>query len=206
MLSYENSLGGKAMINSTRNFCAAFLVVMGLWSIPTARAAEQNRTYLIERFQDGDIPTGQDFKDLIDSALNLVDDGLTSYRIGVDSSGSALRLIEGQTVGPSLAFAPKADNPPLAPLWAGQFGFLPMEFQDASLNSHYGYFQLQMDAGPLPPPPGSPGPAIFVEYLVWETDANVPVTTSVVPEPMSATLLCGGFVLLCRSRRKRIAL
>ena len=188
------------MFKSTRNFCAAFLVVIGLWSIPTARAAEQNRSYLYEKFQNGDIPDGQDFKDLIDSALNLVDDGLTSYRIGVDSSGSALRLEAGQTVGPSLAFAPKADNPPLAPLWAGQFGFLPMEFQDAALNTHYGYFQLQMASGPLPPPPGSPGPAIFVEYLVWETDANVPVTTSVVPEPMSATLVCGALLLLRRRR------
>jgi len=51
-----------------------------------ANAAEQKRTYLIERFQDGDIPTGQDFVDVIDSALNLVDDGLVSYRTGVEGS------------------------------------------------------------------------------------------------------------------------
>lgn len=44
--------------------------------------AEQNRTYLIDRFKDGEIPTGQDFADMIDSSLNLLDDGLTSYKVG----------------------------------------------------------------------------------------------------------------------------
>jgi hypothetical protein len=176
-------------------------MVMSFAGIPAVRAAEQNRTYLIEKFQDGDIPTGQDFADMIDSALNLVDDGLVSYRIGVDGSlGSALRLNAGEVVGPSLTFTPKSNNPPLAPLWAGQFGFLPLEFQDAGLNTHYGYLQMQMASGPLPPPPGSPGPAIFVEYLVWETDANVPVTTAVVPEPMTGVML-GCAMLLVRRRR-----
>src|SRR5687768_17712801 len=111
------------MLKSIRSFVASFLVVALLSGISTAFAAEQNRTYLIERFQDGDIPTGQDFADLIDSALNLVDDGLTTYRIGVDSSGAALRLNAGETVSPLLTFIPKSANPPMAPLWAGEFGF-----------------------------------------------------------------------------------
>lgn len=46
--------------------------------------AEQNRTYLIERFKDGEIPTGTDFADMIYSSLNLLDDGLTSYKVGVN--------------------------------------------------------------------------------------------------------------------------
>lgn len=189
------------MLKSIPSFVASLLVVALSSGISTAFAAEQTRTYLIEKFQDGDIPTDQDFADTIDSALNLVDDGLVSYRIGVDSSGAALRLNAGETVSPLLTFIPKSANPPLAPLWAGQFGFLPIEFQDAASNSHYGYFQISMASGPLPPPPGSPGPAIFVEYLVWETYANVPVTTSVVPEPLSATLLCCAVILFRRRGR-----
>jgi hypothetical protein len=58
--------------------------------------AEQNRTYLIERFQDGDIPTGQDFADMIDSSLNLLDDGLTSYKI-TDAHGDHKRFGIGDT-------------------------------------------------------------------------------------------------------------
>src|SRR5687767_5788229 len=188
------------MLKRTVRFCALVAIVMSFAGISTARAVEEKRTYLIEKFQDGDIPTGQDFADMIDSALNLLDDGLTTYRIGADSAGAALRLNAGEVVGPGLTFAHKSTNPPMAPLWLGQFGFLPMEFQDASSNTHYGYFQLQMGSGPQPPPPGSPGPAIFVEYLVWETDANVPVTTAVVPEPMTAVML-GSAMLLVRRRR-----
>jgi hypothetical protein len=58
--------------------------------------AEQNREYLIERFQDGDIPTGQDFADMIDSSLNLLDDGLTSYKI-TDGHGDHKRFGIGDT-------------------------------------------------------------------------------------------------------------
>lgn len=47
--------------------------------------SEQNRDYLYTKFENGDIPDAQDFKDMIDSALNLTDDGLTSYKITVDS-------------------------------------------------------------------------------------------------------------------------
>ncbi len=58
--------------------------------------AEQNRSYLIDKFQDGDIPTGQDFADMIDSSLNLLDDGLTSYKI-TDSHGAHKRFGIGDT-------------------------------------------------------------------------------------------------------------
>lgn len=58
--------------------------------------AEQNRAYLVERFQDGDIPTGQDFADMIDSSLNLLDDGLTSYII-TDGHGTHKRFGIGDT-------------------------------------------------------------------------------------------------------------
>ena len=169
-------------------------------------ASEQNRDYLYTKFENGDIPTGQDFATFIDSSLNLLDDGLTLQSIGVDGPlGSALRLDAGETVGPLLTYAPFSTNPPLSPLWAGQFGFLPLEYQDASLAVHYGFLQLRMDSGPLPPPPGLPGPAIFVEHLVWETDANVPLTTFAVPEPSTFALAAFGLIGLAAWgwRRKR---
>ncbi|MEO5642814.1 MAG: hypothetical protein ABIQ40_19935 [Bacteroidia bacterium] len=58
--------------------------------------AEQKRTYLIDRFQDGAIPDGQDFADMIDSSLNLLDDGLTSYKIS-DTHGEHKRFGIGDT-------------------------------------------------------------------------------------------------------------
>lgn len=40
----------------------------------------KDRSSLYEEFQNGDIPDQNDFADTIDSALNLVDDGLVSYK------------------------------------------------------------------------------------------------------------------------------
>lgn len=196
------------MIRSKRVGITACLIA-SLMGSRFAGAAEQKRTYLIERFQDGDIPTGQDFADFIDSALNLADDGLVSYGIGVsNSSGSpeALRLGVGAVIGPALpvTFASVFTNPPLAPMWAGEFGFLPLTFQNGGSAIHYGYLQMRMASEPVSPPPGAPGRAIFVEYLVWQTEAGVSLTTSVVPEPASAALVCCGgvgFFLLKRQRR-----
>lgn len=170
-----------------------------------AVGAEHTRSELKIKFQDGDIPTGQDFADFIDSSLNLLDDGLTLHGIGVGGpANSALRLDVGEVIGPLLTYAPSSTNPAMAPLWLGQFGFLPLEYQDASLAPHYGFLQLSMAAGPLPAPPGSPGAAIFVEYLVWETDANSPLTTSVVPEPSSvALMLMGAAGLVAAARRAK---
>lgn len=43
--------------------------------------SQKDRNALYLEFQNGDIPNENDFADTIDSALNLVDDGLTSYKI-----------------------------------------------------------------------------------------------------------------------------
>jgi len=134
-------------------FRVAATLLFALLFVPFANAAEQKREYLEKRFENGDIPDGQDFKDLIDSALNLTDDGLTIYRIGGDSSGHAMRLNAGATIDGSVSFSSTSPLPTLAPQWAGQFGFLPLEIRDSSSASHYGFLQMHMASGPLPPPP-----------------------------------------------------
>jgi hypothetical protein len=176
----------------------ALAFVLAAWVIvPSVRAIE-SRAILKTYFETGDIPSSQDFADLIDSVLNLADDGLTVYRIGTDSSGHAMRLEAGAPIDALLSFAPTTPFPSLAPQWAGQFGFLPLELRDSSSASHYGFFQMQMASGPLPPPPGSPGPAISVQYLAFETNANTPITTFVsTPEPTSAIVFgCVGVLML----------
>lgn len=42
---------------------------------------QKNRLDLYDEFKNGDIPNETDFADTIDSALNLVDDGLISYKV-----------------------------------------------------------------------------------------------------------------------------
>ncbi len=190
-------------MNIAKRASIATLFLSALALVPTAPASEQNRSYLYTRFENGDIPDGQDFKDLIDSALNLVDDGLTSYRVGISGSlGAAARLSAGEVVGPALSYVDYSTHPLLAPNWLGQFGFLPLEFQDSGGAPHYGYFQLEMASGPVPPPPGSPGPAISVEYLVWQTDANVSLTTAAVPEPSTVLLAALGIIGLAAYHRR----
>ncbi|HTL83244.1 MAG TPA: hypothetical protein VL651_16130 [Bacteroidia bacterium] len=65
--------------------------------------SEQSRSYLYSKFLDGEIPTEQDFKDVIDSALNYHDDGLThtpddpkNYFGFNDTNPSCIVSIKGQ--------------------------------------------------------------------------------------------------------------
>jgi hypothetical protein len=189
-------------VNTHFHLAALILAAMTLAS--NANAAVQTREYLKDKFQDGDIPTGQDFKDVIDSALNFSDDGLTIYRIGVDSGRMALRLDSATVIDGSLSYDPAGSIPPLAPNWAGFFGFLPLELIDTSSETHYGFLQMEMASGPLPPPPGAPGPVIHVQYLSWESQANTPLTTFVsTPELTSGIVWCIGAAVLPLFRRRR---
>jgi hypothetical protein len=70
---------------------------------------QQHREDLYLKFEDGAIPTGADFADLIDSSLNLEDDGLTRYevggnkRFGIGDEAPASPLgIKGETGGDDL--------------------------------------------------------------------------------------------------------
>src|SRR5436190_23768395 len=72
----------EALMNAKMQLrAAAFMVAISMFA-PFATAAVVTRSILKEFFQTGDIPSEQDFADVIDSSLNLLDDGLTSYRIG----------------------------------------------------------------------------------------------------------------------------
>lgn len=57
--------------------------------------SERNRQYLKQEFQDGERPSGEDFADLMDSFLNITDDGLS---IDLDSN---LLLSRGLSLGDS---------------------------------------------------------------------------------------------------------
>lgn len=58
--------------------------------------AKKNRSSLYEEFKNGDIPNQDDFADTIDSALNLVDDGLISYKL-LTPAGEVKRIGIGDT-------------------------------------------------------------------------------------------------------------
>jgi hypothetical protein len=186
---------------------AARFTAMGLFAITAAGfvadsrcwAAEQTRTYLYEKFQNGDIPDQQDFKDLIDSSLNLLDDGV-SRSVVTDSTGLAMRLEAGAVIGPGLAFTDSNSIAGLSNDWSGKLGFLALSFLQNS-EIHYGYLQLESV-----PTPGSPY-ALFVEYLVFEDQPNLAITASVVPEPSSLVLglfaAAGLALVVTRKRRAR---
>jgi hypothetical protein len=58
--------------------------------------SQKDRNELYLEFQNGDIPNENDFADTIDSALNLVDDGLYPYKI-VTPTGTAKNIGIGDT-------------------------------------------------------------------------------------------------------------
>jgi len=60
----------------------------------------------------------------------------------------------------------------------------------------YAYLQMGMDAAG-----GAPHPGIHVDYLVYESSPNTPITVANVPEPGTAVLFALGLAgLACRRR------
>ena len=160
-------------------------------------ASEQHRSYLYDKFQNGDIPDAQDFRDVIDSALNLLDDGFSLNGIVAARDGGAAYFGEGVTVGPSMSFGPAAG---LSSDWAGLSGFMALSFSDGPA-THYGYFQLSS---------GDPGQnnlyPMHFQYFVWEDQPNTALVTSTVPEPSGIVLGAlglAGVVGAAWRRRKR---
>jgi hypothetical protein len=186
----------------SRTLCAAAALAFSALVVLAPNvciAAKVPRAVLKEYFQTGDKPTQAQFQDLIDSSLNLVDDGLTSYTLR-DSSSGAARFDVDTEIGPNPAFLDTHLVDGFSEDWLGQAGYLPLAFE---LNSqtHYGYLQIS------PNVPGATNPyAMFVEYLIYEDLPNTPIFTTQVPEPTTAVLALIGFVAaLARRRRSRQA-
>jgi hypothetical protein len=180
-------------INRRMAGCLA-LVVLGVVGATPCGAAVVPRSILKTYFETGDVPTQEQFKDVIDSALNLVDDGLTAYSLR-DSTGRAPRLDAGETIGPGLPFVPLTNVDGFSSDWAGHGGFLPLAFTQDS-QTHYAYLQISS------PVPGAPNPySMTVEYLVFENLADTALTTQTVPEPAGLFLGLAAWAGLLAWRR-----
>jgi hypothetical protein len=189
----------KTRTTPVRFISAAFL----LMSVsPFASAAIETRDTLKTFFETGDVPTQDQFRDLIDSFLNYNDDGLSITGVVQNSStGAAGRQSAGDVIDSSSVFAPiggpGAVIPPMAPEFSGQSGFLGLRLSDASAQTHFGYFQLTMDDLLLIDPAG-----IHVDYFVFNDAVGEAISVNTVPVPAAAWLLGSALGMLGVMRRK----
>jgi PEP-CTERM motif len=142
-----------------------------LMSTAHVHAAIVNRTILKSFYETGDRPTQQNFGNLIDSMINLPSDGFTYTGSIADPAGLGGMLSEGDEVGSGALFSGVAG---LGEDWVGQSGFLGISLE-INAQTHYGYLQITAAPGDQYP--------MFVEYFVYETQPNTPITTANVPEP-----------------------
>jgi hypothetical protein len=174
---------------------------------PLAHAAIESRNILKTFFETGDVPTQDQFSNLIDSYVHQTDDGLNLAGIGAFPSGSAagLALRIGGNVGINEALPdtygagwkpyqtpPTSPTPQMCSQFCGTSGFLPLKYTGSD-GSHFGFLQVDMGA--------SPGAGIFVTQLAWETSPNTALTTFAVPEPTALALMLLGLPAMVRRRR-----
>lgn len=189
----------------------AFLVASGVSFVTCLMLADpgsasiESRSQLKTFFETGDIPTEQQFYNLIDSTLNLnLDFGtaLDSHTIELDAaggisgdgSGNAERFTAGAQIDSfihrlddGLTIGGPSD-------WPDEFGFLGLEFElpngAGGTDTHYGFVQMAVDG------PGSSTPyAVHIFGFAYETTPGASITTfNVVPEPSSLTLLALGLL------------
>lgn len=177
---------------------------------PLTYAPLENRDTLKTYFETGDIPTQDQFADLIDSFIDLRFEygagpdvhTVTALRgsIGVDGSGGALLLSEGEVFDPATRTLQATGSLGASSAWPGQSGFMPFVFEidngNNNFTTHNGFLQMSVDAS------GSATPyAIRLVAVGYETTPNTPVTMTSVPEPATVAViaLCG----LMLSRRCR---
>ncbi len=169
---------------------AASLALLCLVVAPV-EAAEETRDILYTYFETGDVPTEQQFGDLIDSFLADVNPSATFLGSVDDGLGQGALFSANTEIGPGLSFSQVAG---LGEAWVGESGFLPLQF---GLNgqTHYGYLQITSATDDQYP--------MFVEYLVYETDPNTAILTTTVPEPSTVVMLgLGGLLVAAAARGK----
>lgn len=184
----------------------------------SAQGAIESRSVLKTYFETGDIPTEEQFSDLIDSYIHRQDDGVAIiFESGASLDSHSVRSATGGVVGSvgnqgwdvghlQDALAARDDN--LSPhvdlgdgtAWPGAKGYLGFSVQGQepgqAPTTHYGFLQLSVDG------PGSPDPyAIRIVGVAIETTPDTPITFFQVPEPASATLVALGGLMLARRRR-----
>jgi hypothetical protein len=203
------------MFTGTRRGGAAAVLILVAAALtvtpPTARGAVLPRSILKSYFETGDVPTADQFGNLIDSYIHLTDDGLALSLVGIGGtrhsgtgpngqgmriSSNGIAIDEGLPASLGGEWLAPALHPQMEPLWAGQSGYLPLKYSNSTGTAmHYGFLQITMAASS--PAPGAsfsadpqplipPGPGIHVEYWAWETTPNAPITTFAVPEPTAA--------------------
>ena len=190
------------------------LSLLSLFCRPS-EAAIETRSILKTFFETGDIPTEQQFSNLIDSQLTLFADpgpsreehSLRTSRIGIRSSGvnqKAVRFSAGDVIGPptpeqgtalSVGVGASSD-------WVGESGFLGLEFELESagvLTTHYGFVQMRVDDALSATPF-----AIHIEAFAYDTTPDTPITAFVIPEPATMTLVVVGAASIRLGRRERV--
>ena len=201
------------MINyRIRNFvCLPFVATAAiLFCCPAAHGAVAPRSILKTFFESGDVPTQDQFSNLIDSYIHQTDDGLTLTGIGATPDGSAggRAIRVGGNVGineqlpdtfsGSWRSPISTSLPRMCSEFCGTSGFLPLKYEGLD-GSHYGFLQIDMGADPG----ASPGAPIFVTQWVWESSPNTTLTTFAVPEPSTFALLFVGLATIVRPRYRR---
>jgi hypothetical protein len=195
-----------------RNFaCATVVATTAILSgsLP-ARGAVVPRAILKTFFETGDVPTQDQFSNLIDSYIHQTDDGLTLTGIGATpdgtASGRAIRVGGNVGINETLPFtlggiwkSPQSTAlPRMCSTFCGTSGFLPLKYEGLD-GAHYGFLQIDMGTDPG----ASPGAPIYVTQWVWDSSSNTTLTTFAVPEPATFALLLVGLTPVLGSRRKR---
>ena len=177
---------------------------------PQAQGAIESRNILKTFFETGDVPTQEQFGDVIDSYIHQTDDGLTLVGIGVVPDGSSasrfLRIDANVGINETLPDTHGAlwrghlpPIPGMCPSFCGTDGFLPLKYENADgTAAHYGFLRIEMENEPG----GEHGPAIFVSQWVWESSPNTTLTTFAVPEPTALAMLAVGITLALLRRRR----
>ena len=196
-------------------FCCAIISIAS-----PVRGAIENRDVLKTYFETGDVPTEDQFANLIDSYVQLelgfgndLDDHNVQFNPlatggtvggiagGGAGTGGALYLEAGESVGPQLDYSPDPLSVGRASNWPAVSGFLGLQFQldgPTGPTTHYGFVQLRVD-GPTSATPY----AVHVDAFAYETTPDAAIATfQLVPEPATGGLMLSAVsVLLLRRRR-----